>query len=209
MADNTQLDAGSGGDLISTDDIGGGVKVQRVKVQHGADGSATDVSTASPMPIGGPAAHDAAVSGNPVLNAGEARTALATAVGNGDVVRLLADVYGRQIVRGTLPAATTCKKVNFTTGSAADLVAAVASTRHVVVALMVTNHSGLQATKVTIRDGTTEMVAGSAGISGGGWVLAPGAGEVFTGTSNTAVTAICGSSGADVDVTIVYYSIPA
>ena len=49
MTDNTRLNVGNGGDIISTDDIAG-VKVQRVKVQHGADGSATDVSTASPLP---------------------------------------------------------------------------------------------------------------------------------------------------------------
>ena len=47
MADNTNLPGT--GDVISTDDIAG-VKVQRVKVQHGADGSATDVSSASPLP---------------------------------------------------------------------------------------------------------------------------------------------------------------
>lgn len=51
MADNTATNPGSGGDVISTDDIGGGVKVQRVKVQHGVDGTATDVSTSSPMPV--------------------------------------------------------------------------------------------------------------------------------------------------------------
>ena len=50
MADNTQLNAGSGGDLIATDEIAG-VKHQRVKVQHGADGSASDVSAASPLPV--------------------------------------------------------------------------------------------------------------------------------------------------------------
>jgi hypothetical protein len=42
MADNTTIDAGSGGDVIATDDIGG-VKYQRVKISQGADGSATDV----------------------------------------------------------------------------------------------------------------------------------------------------------------------
>ncbi len=36
---------------VAADEIGG-VKHQRVKVQHGADGSATDVSSASPMPVG-------------------------------------------------------------------------------------------------------------------------------------------------------------
>jgi hypothetical protein len=49
MADNTVLSTGTGGDTIATDDIGG-VKHQRVKLEHGADGSATDVSTASPLP---------------------------------------------------------------------------------------------------------------------------------------------------------------
>lgn len=48
--DNVILNLGSGGDTVSADDIAG-VKVQRVKVQHGADGSATDVSTASPLPV--------------------------------------------------------------------------------------------------------------------------------------------------------------
>ncbi len=48
MADNTKQSAD---DNIATDDIVG-VKHQRVKVQHGADGSATDVSSASPLPVG-------------------------------------------------------------------------------------------------------------------------------------------------------------
>lgn len=49
MADNVAITAGSG-TTIAADDIAG-VLHQRVKVQHGADGSATDVSTASPMPV--------------------------------------------------------------------------------------------------------------------------------------------------------------
>lgn len=43
MADNTNL-------VIATDDIGG-VQHQRVKVQYGTDGSATDVSSANPLPV--------------------------------------------------------------------------------------------------------------------------------------------------------------
>lgn len=50
MADNTTLNSGTGGDVIASDDIGG-VKFQRVKICHGADGSSTDVSSASPLPI--------------------------------------------------------------------------------------------------------------------------------------------------------------
>ena len=51
MADNTTLNTGTGGDVIASDDISG-VKHQRVKIQHGGDGAATDVSTASPLPAG-------------------------------------------------------------------------------------------------------------------------------------------------------------
>lgn len=50
MADNITLSSGSGGDTLAADEISS-VKYQRVKMQHGADGSATDVSTASPCPV--------------------------------------------------------------------------------------------------------------------------------------------------------------
>lgn len=48
IADNVAITAGSG-TSIATDDIGG-VQHQRVKVEFGADGSATDVSAAAPLP---------------------------------------------------------------------------------------------------------------------------------------------------------------
>jgi hypothetical protein len=49
LADNVAITAGSGTN-VATDDIGG-VQYQRVKVSHGADGSATDVSSASPLEV--------------------------------------------------------------------------------------------------------------------------------------------------------------
>jgi hypothetical protein len=52
--DNTRLSLGSGGDLISTDFLTGSspaTKVQRVKVQYGAEGTATDVALTTPMPV--------------------------------------------------------------------------------------------------------------------------------------------------------------
>lgn len=51
MSDNIQLNPGAGGQIISTDDIGGGVSVQRVKIQFGIDGFATDVSILDALPI--------------------------------------------------------------------------------------------------------------------------------------------------------------
>lgn len=50
MADNTVLNAGTGGDTIASDDIAG-VKYQRVKVTFGVDGAAADVAAASPLPV--------------------------------------------------------------------------------------------------------------------------------------------------------------
>jgi len=49
VADNVAITAGSG-TAIAADDISS-VWHQRVKVQHGADGSATDTSAAAPLPV--------------------------------------------------------------------------------------------------------------------------------------------------------------
>ena len=49
MADNTQLDSGSGGDVIATDDILG-VKHQRVKLEFGGDGVATEIDHRDALP---------------------------------------------------------------------------------------------------------------------------------------------------------------
>lgn len=60
MADNTQLNTGTGGDIIATDDLttlnGGavsGFKVQRVKVGYGSDGSLRDVDASNGLPVMG------------------------------------------------------------------------------------------------------------------------------------------------------------
>lgn len=51
MADNVQLSLGTeDGATFASDDIGG-IQHQRVKIQYGADGSATDVSDTNPLPI--------------------------------------------------------------------------------------------------------------------------------------------------------------
>ncbi len=50
MADNIALSSGSGGDTLAADEIAS-VKHQLVKIEHGVDGSATHVSTASPLPV--------------------------------------------------------------------------------------------------------------------------------------------------------------
>lgn len=52
MADNTTLNAGTGGDVIASDDIGG-VKFQRMKLVHGAEGTnGGDIASTNPLPVG-------------------------------------------------------------------------------------------------------------------------------------------------------------
>ncbi|MGI9505799.1 MAG: hypothetical protein ACR2RE_22395, partial [Geminicoccaceae bacterium] len=66
MADDVTLNAGSGGATLAADEIAG-VHHQRVKVQVGADGSATDVSDVNPMPVddaGGSLTVDGTVTAN-------------------------------------------------------------------------------------------------------------------------------------------------
>lgn len=50
MADNVQLNSGSGGESLATDDVGG-VQYQRVKLTWGVDGVATDASASNPLPV--------------------------------------------------------------------------------------------------------------------------------------------------------------
>jgi hypothetical protein len=58
MADNTVLNPGAAGDVISADEVAtlngsasSGVKVQRVKVGHGAEGDYKDATPTDPLPI--------------------------------------------------------------------------------------------------------------------------------------------------------------
>jgi hypothetical protein len=52
MADNTQLNTGSGGDVVASDDISS-VKYQRIKLVHGVDGTNDgDVARTNPFPVG-------------------------------------------------------------------------------------------------------------------------------------------------------------
>jgi hypothetical protein len=77
LADNVTLDAGAGGDTIAADDVGG-VKYQVIKLAVGADGAASLVADANPIPVsdaGGALTVDGTVA---VTNAG--LTELAAAI---------------------------------------------------------------------------------------------------------------------------------
>lgn len=66
MVDDVTLNSGSGGATLAADDIGG-VHHQRVKIEYGVDGAATDVSDTNPLPVddaGGSLTVDGTVTAN-------------------------------------------------------------------------------------------------------------------------------------------------
>ena len=142
MADNITLNPGSDGAVIAADDIGPGVWHQRVKVQYGVDGSATDVSDTNPLPIddaggsltvdnagtfavqgAGDIAHDAADSGNPVKVGAKATNSVEgrTQVAANDRTDVLADLNGVLITRPhTTLEEILSARVSIATGTSTD-----------------------------------------------------------------------------------------
>ena len=72
--DNTTLNPGTGGDIISTDDLGT-VKVQRVKIQTGTDGTAADINSSNPLPVSFTGTHDINIT-NTVIPVSDNNTSL-------------------------------------------------------------------------------------------------------------------------------------
>jgi len=158
--------------------------------------------------VGGLVAHDAGDSGNPVKVGGRARTALPAAVAQDDRVDAIHDKYGRQLALVAPLDQRRSGTVNLTSTTGADVIAAPgASTAVVVTRILVVNGHASVGTKVSVRDGTTVKATAFAAAGGGGWTIEDPNG-LFVAAANTAVTAICGTSGADVDVTVFGYTIP-
>lgn len=178
IADNVAITAGAG-TSIATDDISG-VQWQRVKIGHGQDGSATDVSSASPLPVTAPAA---------------TRTTHSISVG------LETDAL--------MSSLTTLTPKFFTqsvTASSTDVsvVAAVGGKKLRVVALVV--QCGATATDVTFESSTTTRKHKVLAGANGGQVLdfnPVGWFETATGESLTITT----SSGSTTEISGVYVEV--
>lgn len=159
--------------------------------------------------VQGDVADDAAIAGNPVVIGGNARTSDRTAVANADAVRLTADVFGKQVVvSGALHENDVSGTLNRIDNTVADVIASAGAGRKIVVtSVLVTNAHPTQGTKVTIRDGANARIVGYAAPAGGGFSMGGGSARLFTTAAATPVRAICGTSGADVDITVCGYTI--
>jgi len=206
MADNLGYDPGSSVN-IATDDVSG-VHYQRMKIVDGtAEGTtALVVSSRGAAEIEGPTAHDAASAANPVLVGAHAVSAEQTAVANADLTRLITDLVGKLIV---LPYANPENLVSGKTAAITDttntqvLAAAGAGVRNYVTTILVTNSHATVGTLVKINDGSTEIFSGYAAAAGGGFAISLV--SPLRGTANTAINAQCGTTGANVYVSITGY----
>jgi hypothetical protein len=105
----------------------------------------------------GPAAHDAAISGNPVRIAGRAVTANYTAVASGDVADTITTLVGAQVTKPyAIPEAGWNANLALTGTTAVNIIGAAGAglKRHITAAQMI--NTGASAVEVFILDGTNE-----------------------------------------------------
>ena len=136
-----------------------------------------DVLTLPNATVVGKAAHGAAVDGNPVLLAGEGRSSLATAVDSGDVVRLMADLFGRLLTGHIDPAQQVWKSAAFTTAQTGTDIWTPASTKKIAITSFEVGIGGTTGGVVTLWIGASGDTAYTAGTDQliGIWNVIPSA----------------------------------
>lgn len=156
----------------------------------------------------GNVAHDGADSGNPVKVGAYAINAERTAVANADRVDLVADLTGKQIVLPysnpeNIVAGNPSAITNTTSTSV--IAAAGAGVRLYITSLTVTNSHATVGTLVQITDGSggTVLWQGYAAAAGGGVAITFN--SPLRTTANTALHAVCGTTGANVYVSAQGY----
>jgi hypothetical protein len=157
--------------------------------------------TGGTFPASGVAAHDAAVSGNPVLNGIEARTSNGTAVASGDVTRIQGTIEGKVVTKphSVLGATWTYAAASggITNTTAATIKAAAgAGVRNCLTGIQVINGHATVSTEVVVRDGASGTVVhrGFAQAAGGGY--AANFDVPICGTANTLLEAVPITTGS-------------
>lgn len=201
-----KLAANSGVDIGDVTLTEGSAAIGKLAANSGVDIGDVDVKTIE----GGTKAHDEADAGNPVKVGARARTALPAAVAQDDRTDNISDKHGRQLVTEFPRDQKLEGRLNLTnTTETTILEAAGASTKWVVTGIIVTNSSATVETKVEIKDDTTAKVIVHAGTKGGGAAPPCPPGGFFIGTENKTVKVKAVTTGADVEVFVCGYKVPA
>lgn len=220
IASMTPLLVNGSGVTQPVSDAGGSLTTDTPQLPAALVGGRLDVVVGAALPAGanaigtvtavGAAAHDAAISGNPVRVGGRAVAADVTAVTAGDAVDLIADLNGKQIILPyAIPENMEYGVTAAITGTsvAEILAAAAAGIRHYVTSLTVINSHATVGTVVEIRDGTTTVIhRGYAAPVGGGYSVSfP---VPLRGTAATALNAYNITNGSNVYVSASGYKAP-
>lgn len=178
MADNVAITAGAG-TIIATDDIGG-THFQRIKIAYGQDGTATDTSSANPLPVTAPAATRDTHS-------------IAAAI-QSDVMMLGNSAVTPKFFSETVAASDTDE----------ELVAAVASARIRVLALV--SQCSSTATDVTFESSTTTRIHKIPAGANGGQVLPFNPAGWFQTAVGASLTCTTGT-GSSTEISGVYIEV--
>ena len=159
----------------------------------------------------GAAAHDAAVSGNPVLEGVEARTSNGTAVANGDVTRLQGTIEGKMVIKPHSVYGATwtyaAASGGITNTTAATMKSAAGSgVRVCLTGIQVINGHATVSTEVTVKDGAggTVIHRGWAQAAGGGY--AANFDVPICGTANTLMEVVPVTTGSAIYVNAQGYT---
>lgn len=182
--------------------VAGSAAIGKLAANSGVDIGDVDILSMPDAVCTGKAAHDAAVSGNPVRIAGRAMLANGTAVVEDDTCDLATDNQGRAIVTPHAPRDLVTHQTTTITSSTSEttIFTAVASIFLDLTQLVITN-SGATATIVTLKDataGTTRAIFALA--ANGGIVVNLGTVPMCQATVNNNWTLTCGTSVASIYV---------
>ena len=177
----------------------------------------TVTGTVTAANTAGDVAHDAGDSGNPVKIGGKARSALPSAVANGDRADLSTDLWGRALVAQIDPAMQTWKSFNATTTQTGTDVWSPASGKRIAVTSIIIGSYGTTACRLILWAGANADTTFSAGTdlqflaasfapsssSKPGLVLAPSV-PLFTVTADHEIH-VTTDAGCSVDITVWGY----
>lgn len=155
---------------------------------------------------GGGTASGTTLTANPVTTGGLAKTALPTAVTDGQVVNRLQDKYGRQIVRGTLRELMASQTTTITSSTTeTTIVTADAANKLDLFRLVISNSSATDC-NVTIKDGTGGTTRWVFGVKAGTSTGFAGPADAATpqASINANWTATCSASVASIVITADY-----
>lgn len=154
----------------------------------------------------GSVAHDAVVSGNPVLAGAEARATLGTAVATGDAVRVAATRYGILLSTALAPSRVSSNGTPIT-GTTTNVISAPGASTHTRVVRIHFSNGGSTSTWVSVRDGLSGSTYYATYLPQGGTVsLNLNASGPLDLTTNTRLDIVLSASGS-VEYTIDYFTV--